>query len=102
MISPIKLCGLAAAALAATPAIAGEITGNGKPIEINGRSECAFSGLNDTPQGVPEIDPGGIAQSYGYFGGYWDLWDANDFDPRTDFLIPGFACNPNRGADLHE
>ena len=86
----------------AGPAIAGEITGSGKDIQINGRSECAFSGLNDTPEGVPGIDPGGTAQSYGYFGGYWDLWDAQDFDPRTDFLIPGFACNPNRGADLHE
>ena len=49
----------------------------------------------------PGLDPGGQAQSYGYFGGYWDLWDAQDFDPRTDFLIPGFACNPNRGADLN-
>lgn len=89
-------------AAAATPAFAGEITGSGEPIDINARSECAFSGLNDTPEGVPGIDPGGIAQSYGYFGGYWDLWDAQDFDPRTDFLIPGFACNPTRGADLHE
>jgi len=89
------------AVAAASPAFAGEITGNGNPIDINARSECAFSGYNDTPDGDP-MDPGGVAQSYGYFGGYWDLWDAEDFDPRTDFLIPGFACNPNRGADLHE
>lgn len=87
-------------ALIAAPALAGEITGNGKPIDINARSECAFSGYNDTPDGDP-MDPGGVAQSYGYFGGYWDLWDAQDFDPRTDALKPGFACNPNRGADLH-
>lgn len=93
--------GLLVAAVATTPVIAGEITGSDKSIEINGRSECAFSGLNDTPEGDP-MDPGGKAQSYGYFSGYWDLWDAQDFDPRTDFLKPGFACNPNRGADLHE
>lgn len=86
---------------ASTPAFAGEITGNLKAIEIHGRSECAFSGRNDTPEGDP-MDPGGQAQSYGYFQGYWDLWDARDFDPRTDFLKPGFACNPNRGADLHD
>ena len=94
---------LIAAVVAATagPTMAGEITGNCKAIEINGRSECAFSGRNDTPEGEPG-DPGGVAQSYGYFGGFFDLWDAQDFDPRTDFLIPGFACNPNRGADLHE
>jgi hypothetical protein len=91
----------ALAALSATPTIAGEITGNGKPIDINGRSECAFSGRNDTPEGDP-MDPGGVAQSYGYFSGYWDLWDPQTFDPHTDFLIPGFACNPNRGADLNE
>ena len=88
-------------AICATPASAGEITGNGKSIDIKARSECAFSGRNDTPDGDP-MDPGGMAQSYGYFGGYWDLWDAEDFDPHTDFLIPGFSCNPNRGADLHE
>jgi len=90
-----------AIAVSATSAIASEITGSGKPVDVNGRSECAFSGLNDTPDGDIN-DPGGIAQSYGYFAGYWDLWDAQDFDPDTDFLIPGFACNPNRGADLHD
>lgn len=94
----------AALVAAATPASGGEITGNGKDIEINGRSECAFSGLNDTPEGVPGIDPGGTAQSYGYFGGYWDLWDAEDADPHAPGFppIPGYSCNPNRGADLHE
>ena len=34
----------------------------------NGNSLCSFSGLNDTPDGfAPAGDPGGIAQSYGYF-----------------------------------
>lgn len=89
-------------AMTAFPAIAGEITGNGKPIDINGRSECAFSGRNDTPEGDP-MDPGGIAQSYGYFSGYWDLWDPEDADPHAPGFppVPGFSCNPNRGADLN-
>ena len=109
MLSRIKYFGLAAAALAATaatPAAAGEITGNGKDIDINSRSICAFSGRNDTPEGQfssghPEYDPGGVAQSFGYFGGYWDLWDAQDLDPHVVFRSPGFACNPNRGPDLN-
>jgi hypothetical protein len=86
----------------ATPAIAGEITGNGTDIDINGRSICVYSGHNDTPGGDPENgDPGGHAQSFGYFGGYWDMWDAQELDPHEDFLSPGFACNPNRGPDLN-
>jgi hypothetical protein len=94
--------GLAASVtiVAAVPAIAGEITGNGKDITINSRSECAYSGRNDTPEGIPGLDPGGQTQNYGQFIAL-DWFDARDFDPRTDFLKPGFACNPNRGADLH-
>ena len=109
MLSRIKWLGLSAVALAtaAAPAFAGEITGSGKDIELNSRSICAFSGYNDTPEGQffpghPEYDPGGIAQSFGFFGGFWDLWDAEDLDPHEVFLSPGFACNPNRGPDLNE
>ena len=108
MLSTIKLQGgLLALALvaAATPAAAGEITGNDKDINMHSRSICAFSGQNDTPNGQfepghPEYDPGGRAQSPGYFGGYWDLWDMDELDPHEDFLNPGFACNPNRGPSL--
>lgn len=32
---------------AAAPAFAGEVDGNGRPITINARSECAYSGLED-------------------------------------------------------
>ena len=88
----------------AYPAQAGEITGNGKDIEINARSECAFSGINDTPQGGG-MDPGGKVQSYGYLVGHWDLINPNEWDPNASFppfqRIPGFACNPNRWTDLH-
>jgi hypothetical protein len=41
------LCGAALSLTMATPASAGEITGNGKDLEVNARSICAFSGLND-------------------------------------------------------
>lgn len=90
------------AATAATPALAGEITGNGDPIDINARSECAFSGQNDTPEGGG-LDPGGRFQSYGQLVGPFDLIDPYDWDPNGDPFqaIPGFACNPNRWVDLH-
>jgi hypothetical protein len=90
--------------IGATAAQAGEITGNGKDIEINARSECAFSGQNDTPGGdLAHGDPGGRVQSYGYLVGYWDRINPQNFDPNAPFFqpIPGYACNPNRHIDLH-
>ena len=92
-----------AAVFGMTSAKAGEITGNGTAIDVNARSECAFSGQNDTPGGDPR-DPGGRVQSYGYLVGHWDLIDPQDWDPNGEGFqrIPGFACNPNRGHDLHE
>ena len=90
--------------VSSTPAFAGEVTGSGKDIDINGRSECAFSGLNDN-DGDPR-DPGGRAQSYGQNVRLTPL-DPSQQDPRNEagapFVpIPGFACNPNRGRDLHD
>ena len=99
----------ATAALAsATPAIAGEIkgpppTGNytGTELDMHSRSICAFSGLNDSPDGDPFFgDPGGITQSFGSFFGS-SGFPVNDLDPRSDDLSPGFSCNPTRGPDLH-
>lgn len=87
--------------MTASASHAGEITGNGKPIEINARSECAYSGYNDL-DGDPR-DPGWISQSYGQNVRLTDL-DPSELDPNADapFVpIPGFACNPNRGRDLH-
>lgn len=88
----------------ATPAAAGEITGNDKPIDVNGRSECAFSGQNDL-DGDPR-DPGFRSQSYGQNVRLTPL-DPSTLDPTNaagaPFVpIPGWACNPNRGRDLHD
>jgi len=71
----------------------------------NGNSACSFSGLNDTPDGQgnpgdPEFDPGGQTQSFGSFFGS-SGFDVSGLDPRTDFLSPGFGCNPSRGGGLH-
>jgi hypothetical protein len=92
----------------AAPALAGEIKGpppltnyTAPEIDIHSRSFCAFSGLNDSPLGDPsQNDPGGITQSFGSFNASRGF-PVSELDPRTDFLSPGFGCNPNRGPDLH-
>lgn len=87
--------------LGPAPTFAGEVTGNGDPIDIHARSECAFSGQNDN---VPDPrDPGGRTQSYGTLVGQFGLINPQNLDPNAEFFqpIPGFACNPNRWHDLH-
>jgi hypothetical protein len=106
--SPILVACLAGAMVASTSAVAGEIKGppptanyTGQPLDINSRSICAFSGLNDSPLGDPNFgDPGGITQSFGSFFGS-SGYPVSQLDPRNDYLSPGFACNPTRGDDLH-
>ncbi len=71
----------AALGVGANAAFAGEVTGNGKPIEVHGASLCAYSGLNDT--WVPE-DHFGRVQSYGQI----------PKEDRDDYPSPGQACNP--------
>ena len=95
-----------AALVAATPVYAGEVTGNGKDLPVNGRSLCAYSGQNDTPDGLSlpigpggalvQIDPGGHVQSYGYFKSQMDFGGpSSDPDVRAGFSFPGSGCNPN-------
>jgi hypothetical protein len=89
------VCG-AVAALSAGPALAGEVTGSGKPdanVDQNqGMSWCSFSGLNDDPtaplDGTGPNGPGGQSQSFGQENrlGLQDPHLAN----------PGSFCNPNR------
>ena len=49
-----------AASFGATPAFAGEVNGNGDPLTVNARSECAYSGLEDGPPVQP-----GTTQNWG-------------------------------------
>ena len=84
---------LAAAVLAATiassgatAAFAGEVTGNGNPVNAQGRSICKFSGQNDSPtDAFPE---GGRTQSFGQL--------VAKLGPLGG--IPGTACNPTRSS----
>jgi hypothetical protein len=92
---PLTIAALCVAltALAASPALAGEVTGSGKKEDQNqGRSWCSFSGLNDDPgaplDGSGPNGPGGRSQSYGQENrlGLQNPPEGN----------PGTFCNPNR------
>jgi hypothetical protein len=97
-------------ALIAAPALAGEIKGPppigntpsppGTSIS-NGNSLCSFSGLNDTPDGIPNIDPGGQVQSFGYFMSQFGLYDPSDPAARAGFAFPANGCNPTVQGGRH-
>jgi len=57
--------------------------------------------LNDTPLGLPGIDPGGQVQSYGYFMAKFGIFDPSDPDERASFEFPGQGCNPQRTFGTH-
>jgi hypothetical protein len=92
--------------MAISPAIAGEITGNGKDITINANSLCVYSGINDTPDGLwlpigpggalVQVDPGGQVQSYGYFMAQMDFIPSPSDPAARDSArgFPGLGCNP--------
>jgi hypothetical protein len=76
---------------------AGEITGNGKSLKnadgtLNGKSICAFSGLNDTYSGdpsVPDEDGFFLTQNWGQLSKA-----VKDF-LRSIGAGPGTSCNPS-------
>jgi hypothetical protein len=80
-------------------AFAGEVTGNGKSLKnpdgtLNGASECAFSGQNDTYSGDPNIpDADGFfrTQNWGQVGK-----EGRAF-LRSIGVDPKHACNPTGG-----
>ena len=95
----VLACSLTVAALSAGSALAGEITGNGKWIAgsetapLNGKSPCAFSGLNDNyvlGNPVPDEDGFTHTQNWGQAG-----QEARAFLTSIG-LNPGIACNPTR------
>ncbi|MGB8021897.1 MAG: hypothetical protein WCF04_11765 [Candidatus Nanopelagicales bacterium] len=54
------LCAAMALVGGAGAAVAGEVGGNGEPVTVNGKSLCAYSGLEDEPH-----DPGTV-QNWGH------------------------------------
>ena len=87
----VAACAVGLALVTATPAGAGEVTGNGKSLEpLKGRSICAYSGLNDDPTGIaPELNgPPGRTQSFGQ--------DVRLGLASPQQFNPGDACAPGR------
>jgi hypothetical protein len=83
----LSVCG---ALLTAAPAFAGEVNGSTKnPKEDfnHGKSLCAFSGLNDVPEGDPEEGPPGRTQSFGQ--------DVANFGANPKAFNPGDICRGN-------
>ena len=86
------MCTAAALALTGGTAVAGEITGKGKPTAgpTHANSVCVYSGRNDDPGAALSLDlsvapngPGGVSQSFGQ--------DVKlGLDPRA--FNPGDAC----------
>ncbi len=89
--------------LGASPAFAGEVTGTGESLKnsdgtLNGHSICAFSGLNDTYSGdpnVPDADGFYRTQNWGQIPK-----ETRDVIGPLGFL-PGMACNPTIGEPGH-
>ena len=91
----------AVAGLSAGPALAGEVTGNGKPTQgpANANSICTFSGQNDDPSGTQGEGPGGRTQSYGQDVklGLASPSTVNPGKAAGPIPHPGFACNGDHG-----
>ena len=94
----MSLCVACVLTIGANVALAGEITGNGKNLKndddrLNGRSECAYSGLNDVWLGdpdVPGVDGFFRTQSWGQLS-----WEVRAFLTSISGN-PGVACNPTK------
>jgi len=100
----VFVAALAVAALTSTAAVAGEVTGSGKPIAIHARSVCAFSGLNDH---VTAEEPD-RTQSFGTLVRAFAKAGLVSGEATTGIGgpsgthgvgIPGGACNPTVGAE---
>ena len=89
----VATCAASLLCLAASAAVAGEITGNGKSLKnddgtLNGRSACAFSGRQDN-----------FAVDEGFFRHMLtQAWGQVFKDIRATLPGPGVSCNPTRST----
>lgn len=97
----VAACTAAVVGVGAGSAFAGEITGNGKWIAgsetapLKGKSECAYSGLNDNyvlGNPVPDADGFTHTQNWGQVG-----QEGRAFLTGLG-LNPGIACNPSKSG----
>jgi hypothetical protein len=103
----LAACIAVAVGVSAGSALAGEVTGNGKPTAgpAHANSICVFSGQNDVPDAPLDLaeppGPGGTSQSYGQENRL-GIRDPSTQNPgkvgQGVFTFhPGFACNGNHG-----
>ena len=95
--------GAAALALtmAASAVSAGEITGNGRLKDVNGRSFCAFSGQEDLQWFTDDGDTVRLENPVKGVPGHAQNWGQIPKAVRDSFpadLHPGISCNPNRST----
>ena len=98
------ICAVGVVSLSAGTALAGEITGNGRPLWTNttewdaphtlhGQSACAFSGQEDDQYGAgqnPDYNPDAFhAQSWGQIARHLQGAAGG---------VPGTECNPTRAT----
>lgn len=95
----VGTCVLAIMGVGASAALAGEVTGNGKPTAgpAHANSICVFSGQNDDPTAPMTLDfriapngPGGRTQSYG------QLVRSGLLSPAV--VTPGMTCRGGSNA----
>jgi hypothetical protein len=81
---------------------AGEITGNGRLKDVNGRSFCAFSGQEDLQWYTDDSDTTLRTDPTRGDPGHAQNWGQIDKATRAYLtsigLNPGMACNPNRST----
>ena len=88
--------------LSASAVFAGEITGNGKLKDVQGRSECAYSGQEDLQFFVDDGDT--IRKPVPTKGdpGHAQSWGQIPKEVRAILtsmgLNPGIACNPTKSS----
>lgn len=95
----VTVCAAAIVGTGANAAFAGEFKGNGELKPVNGRSICAYSGLDapdDVEIGDDDDDFFGRTQSFGQavrqgLKGFLE----------SEGETPGRLCNPVKGIDLH-
>jgi hypothetical protein len=90
------------AALTASVAFAGEITGNGRLLPVNGRSACANSGQEDLQWFTTDLDvvrhdvTRGVPAHSQNWGHFFKMFPGVSMQEFRDLgFLPGVACNPN-------
>lgn len=94
----------AVVALSTTTVWAGEVTGNGTPKEVKGRSLCAYSGLNDhvSPEEPDRTQSfGTIVRGFAKAGMVSTVATTGigGASATHGVGVPGHGCNPNIGIE---